>query len=322
VSAIAPLAAHARTVLCIALDILAADELPGPLIAIARRPLDNDDLARAAELDVVLGDPGVGMPGMNVVQRPEGADAAAAQLMSAINEHPLTSKALVMLLRGAADQSVRHGLVNESTTYSMLQGSPEFREWLRSRPPPRPRDDGPCVRVQRDDAVLRVTLSRPHVHNAFNARMRDELLDALAVAAADPSIESVELSGDGPSFCSGGDLDEFGTAPDPTTAHFVRVERSAGAALHAVADRVTAHIHGACFGAGIELPAFASRVVAAPDTVIALPEVGMGLIPGAGGTVSLARRIGRRRTAYLALSGIRLDAATALSWGLVDKVGG
>jgi enoyl-CoA hydratase/carnithine racemase len=178
------------------------------------------------------------------------------------------------------------------------------------------------VRVQRDDAVLRVTLSRPHVHNAFNARMRDELLDALAVAAADPSIESVELSGDGPSFCSGGDLDEFGTAPDPTTAHFVRVERSAGAALHAVADRVTAHIHGACFGAGIELPAFASRVVAAPDTVIALPEVGMGLIPGAGGTVSLARRIGRRRTAYLALSGIRLDAATALSWGLVDKVGG
>jgi enoyl-CoA hydratase/carnithine racemase len=152
--------------------------------------------------------------------------------------------------------------------------------------------------------------------------MRDELLDALAVGAADPSITSIVLEGEGPSFSSGGDLDEFGTAPDPATAHLIRLARSAGAALHAVADRVTAHIHGACFGAGIELPAFASRVVAAADTVIALPEVGMGLIPGAGGTVSLVGRIGRRRTAYLALSGVRLDAETALAWGLVDEIAG
>ena len=306
--------------LCIALDILAADELPGPLIGLARRPLDADDLERAALLDVVLGDPGVGMPGMNVVQRPEGADAAAAQLVAAINEHPLASAALVLLLRGAASRSVNEGLVAESTTYSMLQAGPEFREWLRARPSPRHRDDGPCVRVERDDTTLRVTLARPDVHNAFNARMRDELLDALAVAAADPSIESVVLEGGGPSFCSGGDLDEFGTAPDPATAHLVRTARSAGAALHGVADRVTAHIHGACFGAGIELAAFGARIVADPDTVIALPEVGMGLIPGAGGTVSVPRRIGRRRTAYLALSGIRLDAATACAWGLVDEV--
>jgi enoyl-CoA hydratase/carnithine racemase len=316
----APLAAHARTVLCIALDILAADELGGPMIGIARKPFDAADVERAAELDVVLGDPGVNMTGMDVVQRPEGADAAAAQLVAAIKEHPLASAALVFLLRGADRRSVMDGLVAESTTYSMLQAAPEFAAWLRSRPAPGQRDRGPSVRIERGGTTLRVTLSRPHVHNAFSASMRDELLDALAVAAADPSIESVVLDGDGPSFCSGGDLDEFGTAPDPATAHLVRLARSAGAALDGVADRLTARIHGACFGAGIELPAFASRVVASPDTVIALPEVGMGLIPGAGGTVSLPRRIGRRRTAYLALSGVRLDAATALSWGLVDDV--
>jgi enoyl-CoA hydratase/carnithine racemase len=60
--------------------------------------------------------------------------------------------------------------------------------------------------------------------------------------------------------------------------------------------------------------------VARPDTRIALPEVGLGLIPGAGGTVSVVRRIGRQRTAYLALSGEVIGAGTALQWGLVDEV--
>jgi enoyl-CoA hydratase/carnithine racemase len=61
-------------------------------------------------------------------------------------------------------------------------------------------------------------------------------------------------------------------------------------------------------------------VVAAPDTKIGLPEVGMGLIPGAGGTVSLPRRVGRHRTAWLALTRDTIDAPTALDWGLVDAI--
>ena len=79
-------------------------------------------------------------------------------------------------------------------------------------------------------------------------------------------------------------------------------------------------MHGACVGSGIELAAFADRVVAALDTEIALPEIGLGLVPGAGGTVSLTLRIGRLRTAWLAFSGSTIDAATALSWGLVDQL--
>ena len=72
--------------------------------------------------------------------------------------------------------------------------------------------------------------------------------------------------------------------------------------LAACAERVHAELHGTCLGAGIELPAFAGRVVAWPDTTFRLPEVAMGLVPGAGGTVSLPRRIGRQRTAWLGSS--------------------
>jgi enoyl-CoA hydratase/carnithine racemase len=79
-------------------------------------------------------------------------------------------------------------------------------------------------------------------------------------------------------------------------------------------------VHGACVGAGVELPAFAARVVARADARFWLPELGLGLVPGAGGTVSLPRRIGRQRTAWLALSGRPIDARTALAWGLIDEV--
>jgi enoyl-CoA hydratase/carnithine racemase len=165
-----------------------------------------------------------------------------------------------------------------------------------------------------------VTLDRPERHNAYSGELRDALVEALSLAAADSSIRELVLDGAGPSFCSGGDLAEFGTFPDPATAHAVRSTRSAAPLLAACAARTTAYVHGACIGAGVELPAFAARVIAAPDAFFELPEVGMGLVPGAGGTVSLPRRIGRQRTAWLALSGARIDAKTALDWGLVDEI--
>ncbi len=116
------------------------------------------------------------------------------------------------------------------------------------------------------------------------------------------------------------DLSEFGTTPDPLTGHLVRTTRSAARAVAGCDRRTTAYLHGACIGAGIELAAFADRVVAAPDTTVTLPELSMGLVPGAGGTASIPRRIGRQRTAWLALTGLPIDAATALAWGLVDEV--
>jgi enoyl-CoA hydratase/carnithine racemase len=188
----------------------------------------------------------------------------------------------------------------------------------RAAAPP-PDDEASAVRVERLDDRLVITLDRPARHNAFSARMRDELYAALQIAEAEPRL-AVVLRGAGASFSSGGDLDEFGTTPDPATAHLVRTTRSPARALAAVAARVRAEVHGACIGAGIELAALAGTVVARPDAFFELPEIAMGLIPGAGGTATIPRRIGCQRTAWLALTGCRLDAATALAWGLIDAI--
>ena len=81
-------------------------------------------------------------------------------------------------------------------------------------------------------------------------------------------------------------------------------------------------MHGQVQGSGLEMAAFCGWVQCHPDAVLGLPELSLGLIPGAGGTVSITRRIGRWRTAYLVLSGRSIDAATALQWGLVDAIAG
>ena len=210
----------------------------------------------------------------------------------------------------------------ESMAYSMLQHGEVFQRWLRDRPAPAPRvQTAEPVTLERIDGRLDIALNRPEVHNALDASMRDALFDVFELVAADPSIVEVHLRGAGASFCSGGDLDEFGTATDAGAAHLVRVRRAASDGRSTRTPTVlVAHLHGACIGAGIEISAFAGRVVADPDTSICLPEVQMGLIPGAGGTVSIPRRIGRHRTAYLALTGTRLDAEGARRWGLVDEV--
>ncbi|KPI07557.1 Enoyl-CoA hydratase/isomerase [Actinobacteria bacterium OK074] len=246
--------------------------------------------------------------------------ATAARLASVVAGQPAAAVALVQVLRMGVRLAPAERLVAESLAYSALQGGAGFRAWLAAAPRRVPRPADTPVRLERDGARLTVTLDRPWVRNAFDAGTRDALCEALSVAVADPSVEHVDLYGQGPAFCSGGDLAEFGSSRDTAAAHLVRVHRSPAALLQRCADRVTAHLHGACVGAGIELSAFAGRVLAAPDTVVRLPEVGMGLIPGAGGTASLPVRIGRERTAHLALSGDELTAAEALRWGLVDAV--
>jgi hypothetical protein len=230
---------------------------------------------------------------------------------------------LAQVLRTSEFLDVDEGLTVESLAYSMLQGGPGFKTWLDNRPAPHAAaDHGKVLLVERDGAAFRLTLNRPHVHNAVSSRLRDELCEALTVACADPSIREITLRGAGPSFSSGGDLNEFGTLPDLVSAHLTRTTRSPARLLATLSPRVTAYVHGACVGAGIELAAFAGRVVAAPDAQFSLPEFGMWLIPGAGGTVSIPRRIGRQRTMWLALRSVAIDATTALAWGLVDEISG
>jgi enoyl-CoA hydratase/carnithine racemase len=249
------------------------------------------------------------------------SEPAADEVVNAVARNPLAATSLALLLRATEELPVADALVVESATYSLLQAGPEHKVWLAGRGLRITRPDaGPPVRLERRGNDLHLTLDRPQVRNAFNAATRDGLLDGLAVAAADQSIAGVVVSGEGLCFCSGGDLSEFGTAADPASAHVLRVARSVGRAVYELRDRVQFVMHGPCVGAGVELPAFAGRVVARPDTTFRLPEVAMGMVPGAGGTVSLPRRIGRQRTGWLALTGATIDAATALDWGLVDAI--
>ena len=253
------------------------------------------------------------------------SEEAVVALFEAIRPTPVAALAYAQLLRAAPRRTIHEALVAESFVYSTLQSGSEFERqlsaWRKSKGKRRkPSDPGPAVRMDRDRDRLEIHFVRAGKHNAFSRAMRDGLCEALQLALADPSIEEVVLSGEGPSFCSGGDLDEFGSFPDPAEAHAIRTTRSPALLLSQLADRVRVEVHGACIGAGAELPAFTGRVVAEEDAFFQLPEVGLGLVPGAGGTASLPLRIGRQRTAWLGLSGERIDARTALDWGLVDEV--
>jgi enoyl-CoA hydratase/carnithine racemase len=272
---------------------------------------------------VAVGPEGAGPPGLR-----EGFDVALEdersldRIRERVARTPLAALTLVQLLRLGRTLELGEALVAESWAYATLQAGPEFAAWLRARgaPRPAPASDEPPVLARREGGVLTLVLNRPARRNACSSALRDALVEALTVAVADEEVREVVLRGAGAAFCSGGDLDEFGTLPDPATAHAVRSTRSAARLLAACGDRVRACIHGACVGAGAELAAFARRVTAAPDAFFELPELAMGLVPGAGGTASLPRRIGRQRTAWLALSGERIDAHTALRWGLVDEI--
>jgi enoyl-CoA hydratase/carnithine racemase len=252
----------------------------------------------------------------------DDVDAEVRRVIEAAGRSPIAAVLLMQVLRAGVFGSLEHDLAVESLAYSTLQAAPEFHRWLNARPTAgghRPQV-GPPVILERMGDALTITLNRPQVRNAYNVELRDGLDEAFDLVALVPEIRTVTLRGAGPAFSSGGDLDEFGSSPGPAASHLIRTSRSPALGLFGVADRVTAELHGACVGAGIEIPALAGRVVATPDTRMLLPEMSMGLIPGAGGTASLPRRIGRHRTAWFALSGAWLNAATGHDWGLIDAV--
>jgi enoyl-CoA hydratase/carnithine racemase len=250
-----------------------------------------------------------------------GLQPTLDQLLARIEAQPAASAVAAQVLRSSLALSFDQALAMESLAYSMLLASDSFKTWRAGRPVrSRVEADQPRVLIEVDGAMLRIRLNRPEVRNAFDATMRDALCEALQFAADHPDQPAIELSGVGPDFSAGGDLEEFGSAGDVGEAHLIRTLRSPAGLLHRLRNRATARLHGACVGAGIEVPAAAGRVTAAPGAYFRLPEVSMGLIPGAGGTASIPRRIGRQRAAFMAISGDDIDVETGLAWGLTDAV--
>jgi hypothetical protein len=284
-------------------------QLPAPTVLIGETSL-SADLVGAVDM-CLTPEPDPPRPWVN---------ASVDDVVDGVGRNPLAALSLVVLLRSTEHLPTWNAIAEESAAYALLLGSAGFHEWLARRGPSSPKPHvRPPVDLKRVGDVLQISLDRPETRNAIDSATRDALVEGLRLAALDPST-LVEIRGRGPCFCAGGDVEEFGTVKDPATAHAVRLTRHPGIALDTVASRVTCYLHGQCIGAGIEIPAFASTVVAAPSATFSLPEVGMGLIPGAGGTVSIPRRIGRQRTAWLAVTGATIDAPTALGWGLVDAL--
>ena len=246
----------------------------------------------------------------------------ATKICDAIEKRPIASATFVQLLRHNEESSIENALFAESLAFSTLQHGSEFQSWLAARGSSSHNEstNEQIVLVERSESALRIALNDPRRHNAWSTAMRDSICEALVLSIEDPSIETVEIRGNGPSFCSGGDLNEFGLAQDAGIAHVSRIVRNAGYLLESIRNKVTVHLHGACIGAGIEVPAFALSIRSSGDSYFQLPEVQMGLVPGAGGTASILRRIGKHRMSWMGLTGDRITAQTALNWGLIDEI--
>src|SRR5579862_9879051 len=181
-------------------------------------------------------------------------------------------------------------------------------------------EDSPAVLFEKRGAIAWVTLNRPKHFNAYNIAMRDALFEILSAIHDDNEIRAMVLTGAGKAFSTGGDLSEFGSAPSPVIARWVRFRRDVWGRLRALPIPTLAAIHGFTVGGGLEMALLCDVAIAADDTRICLPETGAGMIPGVAGTQTCARRLGLGRALDLCLTGRWIDAQDALLVGLVAEV--
>ena len=170
--------------------------------------------------------------------------------------------------------------------------------------------------------ILLVTLNRPEVSNAFNTEMAWDLIHVFESLSTSPeNIRVVVLTGAGKkAFCAGGDLKErYGMSDEQWLRQHKVYERMTRAVVACPIPTIGA-INGAAFGGGCELAAAMDFIYASESAKFAQTEVRIGIIPGAGGTQTLARAVGEKRAKELILSGRVFSAAEALQWGLANEV--
>jgi enoyl-CoA hydratase/carnithine racemase len=178
------------------------------------------------------------------------------------------------------------------------------------------------VRFELLDAgrIAVISLNRPERLNAYNVAMRDALFEALLAVRDDAGVRAVILRGEGPAFSTGGDVSEFGTAPSPTRAREVRWLRDVWGTLRGLPAVTIAAVHGYAVGGGFEMALLCDQCIASADARFALPETGLGMIPGVAGTQTLPRLVGVGRALDLVLGGAWLTARQAETLGVVTAV--
>ena len=170
--------------------------------------------------------------------------------------------------------------------------------------------------------VVQITLNRPDFANAFNTQMALDLVDVFESLSMDPSeTRAIILTGSGTrAFCAGGDLKERnGMSNAAWSKQHLIYERMARAVITCPIPVIGA-INGAAYGGGCELAAAVDFAYVAHGARLAQTEVKIGIIPGAGGTQTLARAIGERRAKELILTGEVFTAKQALDWGLANAI--
>jgi enoyl-CoA hydratase len=181
--------------------------------------------------------------------------------------------------------------------------------------------DFETVIYEKRDGVGYITLNRPQALNAYNMQMRDELYQVLAAVKEDPEVRVAVFRGAGDrAFCAGADLSEFLTAPSPIIARQVRWERDIWGLFLGITKPLIAALHGFVLGSGIEIALCCDIRVASEDARFGTPEMGLGIIPAAGGSQTLPRTMGREGALEMLLTGRWLTAEEAHRKKLVNRV--
>ena len=173
---------------------------------------------------------------------------------------------------------------------------------------------------EKNEGVAHIGLNRPEALNAFNVKMRDEFSELLEATHSDTEVGALLITGEGRAFCAGADLSEFGTAPSQVVARRVRWQRDVWGRLGNLDLPVVTAVHGYCIGSGLEIALLSDLRIAAANTVFAMPEVHLGMIPAAGGSQTLPRNCGVSAALDLLLTGRSIAAEEALDLGLVTRI--
>ena len=182
-------------------------------------------------------------------------------------------------------------------------------------------DNFETIIYQKRHSIGYVTLNRPQALNVYNIRMRDELCQVLGAIKDDTEVRVAIFAGAGErAFCAGADLTEFLTAPSPVIARQVRWERDVWGLFLSIEKPLIAALHGYVLGDGLEISLCCDLRLAAEDTQFGMPELGLGIIPAAGGTQTLPRTISKTKALEILLTGRWIKAEEALHLKLVNRL--